>query len=390
MTRRGRLALALGVVTYLAGWAFGSRALDVLAVGLLFTVLVAWLAVRFTARPVELRRSTQTTPLEGDDVQVRVELELESAFAPAGITLVERYTKLGERRTQLQREGRHLWARYVLPAVPRGRYGVEEAVALIEDPFGLERREPPLDGGSALVVYPRLVELEQLFSETGTHARDGRRLLLQRPSGFDLHSVRDYVEGDSLRKVHWRTTARRGHLMVKELEDSPREDVAVVLDAWAGCSRAVFDVAVRAAGSILQAHARRSRRAALVLGGATVEVQRVQAEGDWRRALALLAGAQADGVDSPVRLLVGERNPAALALDLVVVTPRLDGPLVERLVQRAKARHNTALVYVDGARSREPALIRLQAAGVAVAVMHEGGDLQRALAAPPFAEAAHA
>jgi uncharacterized protein (DUF58 family) len=389
MTRRGRLALGLGAVTYLAGWAFGSRPLDVFAVGLLLTVLVAWLAVRLTARPVELRRSTQPVPLEGDDIGVRVELELESAFAPAGITLVERYTKLGERRTVLQREGRHLWARYVLPAVARGRYRVEEAVALVEDPFGLERRQPRLDSGAALVVYPRLVELERLFSETGIHARDGRRVLLQRPSGFDLHSVRDYVEGDSLRKVHWRSTARRGHLMVKELEDSPREDVAVVLDAWRGCSRPVFDVAVRAAGSILQAHARRSRRAALVLGGATIEVQRVQAEGDWRRALELLAGAEADGVDSSVRLLAGERNPAALALDLVVVTPRLDGPLVERLVQRAKARHNTALVYVDGARSREAALIRLQAAGVSVAIVREGDDLQRALAASPIAEAAH-
>jgi uncharacterized protein (DUF58 family) len=390
MTRRGRLALALGAVTYLAGWAFGSRPLDVFAVGLLLTVLAAWLAVRLTARPVELRRSTQTTPLEGDDVQVRVELELESALAPAGITLVERYSKLGERRTQLRREGRHLWARYALPAVPRGRYRIEEAIALVEDPFGLERREPPLAVGGALVVYPRLVELDQLFSETGTHARDGRRLLLQRPSGFDLHSVRDYVEGDSLRKVHWRTTARRGHLMVKELEDSPREDVAVVLDAWRGCSRAVFDVAVRAAGSILHAHARRNRRAALVLGGATDQVQRVQAEGDWRRALELLAGAEADGMDSPVRLLVGERNPAALALDLVVVTPRLDRPLVERLVQRAQARRHTALVYVDGANGLEPALVRLQAAGVAVAVVRAGDDLQRALAAPTFAEATHA
>jgi uncharacterized protein (DUF58 family) len=159
MTLRGRAALALGAATYLAGWAFGSRPLDLVAVGLILTVLGAWLAVRLTARPVELRRSTASTPLEGDDVQMRVELELESALAPAGITLVERYTTLGERRTQLRREGRHLWARYVLPAVPRGRYRIEEAVALVEDPFGLERRGPRLPEGSALVVYPRLVDL---------------------------------------------------------------------------------------------------------------------------------------------------------------------------------------------------------------------------------------
>jgi len=390
MTARGRAALALGAATYIAGWGFGSRPLDLVAVGLLLAVLAAWLAVRSTARPVELRRSTQVVPIEGDDVQVRVELELESPRAPAGITLVERYAKLGERRTQLQREGRHLWARYVLPAVPRGRYRMEKAVAVVEDAFGLERRERPLGENAALVVYPRLTALERLFSETGEHARDGRRLLLQRPSGFDLHSVRDYVEGDSLRKVHWRSTARRGQLMVKELEDSPREDVAVILDAWRGCPRPLFDVAVRAAGSILQAYAQRSRRAALVLGGAVVEVQRVQAEGDWRRALELLAGAEADGADAPARLLAGERSPAALALDLVVVTPRIDPPFVERLIQRARARRNSALVYVDGTHDREPLLLRLQAAGVAVAVLREGDDLGRVLGAPSFREAAHA
>jgi uncharacterized protein (DUF58 family) len=390
MTTRGRAAVALGAATYLAGWAFGSRPLDLVAVGLLLSVLIAWLVVRLTARPIELRRSTRSLPLEGDDVQVRVELELESALAPAAITLDERYAKLGERRTQLQREGRHLWARYVLPAVPRGRYPIEKAVALVEDPFGLERRGRPLGEGTPLVVYPRLTDLERLFSETGANARDGRRLLLQRPSGFDLHSVRDYVEGDSLRKVHWRSTARRGHLMVKELEDSPRDDVAVILDAWHGCSRPVFDVAVRAAGSILQAYARRSRRAALVLCGARIEVQRVQAEGDWRRALELLAGTDADGVDPPTRLLAGQLNPAALAYDLVVVTPRLDPPFVDRLVQRAQARRHTAVIYVDGAHNREPLLLRLQAAGVAVAVLREGDDLGRVLGAPSFAEAVHA
>jgi len=390
MTARGRAALALGVLAYVAGWAFGSRALFVVAVGLILTVLLAWLAVRLTARPAALRRSIPAMPLEGDDVPVRVELELESKLAPAGITLVERYERLGARRTELRRDGRHLWARYVLESVPRGRYRIDDAVVVVEDPFGLERREPRLAESASLVVYPKLVELERLFSEAGSHARDGRRVLLQRPSGFDLHSVRDYVEGDSLRKVHWRSTARRGHLMVKELEDAPRDDVAVVLDAWRGCPSGVFDVAVRAAGSILKAYAHRSRRAALVLGGAKVEIQRVQAEGDWRRALELLAGAEADGTEPPWQLLAGERNPAALALDLVIVTARLDGGVVDRLEQRARGHRNTALVYVDGTHDREPALLRLQSAGVAVAVLREGDDPAAVLGAPAFAEAARA
>ena len=395
MTGRGRAALALGAATYLAAWALGSRPLYPAAVGLLLAVLVSWLAVRLTAQPLALRRRLQTEPLEGDDVDVRVELELESSLAPAGITLLERFAKLGERRTPLQREGRRLWARYVIPSVPRGRYALERAVAAVEDPFGLARVELPLSRQEALVVYPRLVELDRLFSEAGVHAREGRRLLLQRPTGFDLHSVRDYVEGDSLRKVHWRTTARRGHLMVKELEDSPRDELAVVLDAHRAFARDAFDAAVRGAGSIVQAYARRGRRASLVIGGAALHVQRVQAEGDWRRAFELLAAAQADGVEAAERLLGGDRNPAALALDVVVVTARLEPGLVERLIQRAAARRNAAVVWVDAASfagrpSREPALLRLQAAGVPVAVLRRGDDLSGVLGAAEFAGAAHA
>ena len=189
MTRRGRAALALGVAAYVAGWAFGSRPLIVVAVGLSLAVLAALLAVRLTGRPVELRRTTRTTPLEGEDIQVRVELDLDSALAPAGITLVERFAKLGERRTALRREGRHLWARYVISSPPRGRYALEAAVALVEDPFGLERVELPLPRQEALVVYPRLVELDRLFTETGTHAREGRRLLLQRHLLLLVHKV---------------------------------------------------------------------------------------------------------------------------------------------------------------------------------------------------------
>src|SRR2546421_12784884 len=112
MTARGRAALALGLLTYVAGWAFGSRPLYVVAVGLILTVLLAWLAVRLTARPAALRRSIPGMPLEGDDVPVRVELQLGSRLAPAGITLVEDYDRLGPRRTEPRPAARRPWARH--------------------------------------------------------------------------------------------------------------------------------------------------------------------------------------------------------------------------------------------------------------------------------------
>ena len=250
MTRRGRLALVLGGATYLGAWAFGSKPLYPVAIGLIAAVLFARVWTRLAGRPVGVRRRLpQAERYEGDDVQVRLEVELERPIAPAALVVRERISKLGERETELPARGGKA---YVLDALPRGRYAYEETSVAIEDPFGLDRVEQTVVAPGAFLVYPRLVELDRLFSEAGRLGRDGRRLLLRRPAGFDLHSVREYERGESLRKVHWRSTAKRAQLMVKELEDSPRDEVAVVLDADpAAVVGDSFEVQVRAAGSLL-------------------------------------------------------------------------------------------------------------------------------------------
>jgi uncharacterized protein (DUF58 family) len=210
--------------------------------------------------------------------------------------------------------------------------------------------------------------------------------------------VREYEQGESLRRVHWPSTARRGQLMVRELEDSPRDEIAVLLDADA---RAVvgesFEVQVRAAGSILDAYVRRGRRGVLVLNSEQREVQHVHSPAaDWRRALELLAAVEATG-NTPVARLLGEDSLAARALELVVVTARLEPALVDRLIQRALSRRKVSVVFVDPAsfsgapRRPEPALLRLQATGIAVAVVRAGDDLAACLSGEPATEsAAHA
>jgi uncharacterized protein (DUF58 family) len=384
LTQRGRFVFALGFGVYVAAWAFGSKPLYPVATGLLLVVLVAWAWVRLAKRPFAVHRgSGDGEHLEGDDVPVVVELQGSGTVMPAAATLSERVGRLGEQRYTLRRSGRRLSVRYVLEHVPRGRYVFEDVRLELADPFGLERAVVPLPAPGALLVYPRLVQLGSLFSESGSASHDGRRLLLRRHTGFEVHGVREYEQGESLRRVHWSSTARRGQLMVKELEDAPRDEVAVVLDADA---RAVvgdsFDVQVRAAGSLVDAYIRRGRRAVLVVNSKRPEVQQVHsAAADWRIALELLAAVEPTGDVPLARLLLEETGPAMRALELVVVTARLEGALVDRLVQRSVSRRRVSLVYVDaasfygGGRRPEPALLRLQAAGVAVAVVRANDEL---------------
>jgi uncharacterized protein (DUF58 family) len=399
MTHRGRVVLVLAVVTYVSAWAFGSRPLYPVALGLLFASAVSWAWVRLAAKPVRLRRAVANRDyFEGDDVPVELELELTSAVLPASATVVDRIGKLGERRATAGRAGRRLWVRYVLEALPRGRYVFERTELEIGDAFGLDRATILLPEPRAVLVYPHLVQVDRLFTEAGAHAHDGRRVLLRRPSGFDLHSVREYEHGESLRRVHWRSTARRGQLMVKELEDAPRDEVAVLLDAErAVLSPEGFDVLVRAAGSILHAHVRRGRRVALVVNDETHATQRIRSDGgDWRRALEVLAAVEQTGTRGAVTLLGAEGTAASRALELVVVTARLAPELVQRLVQRAVSHHAVSVVWIDaasfngGGPQREPALLRLQAGGVPVAVVRRGDDLAARLAAQEIVEAAGA
>jgi hypothetical protein len=138
---------------------------------------------------------------------------------------------------------------------------------------------------------------------------------------------------------------------------------------------------VRAAGSILKAHARRGRRVALVVNAAGRETVGVRDdEGDWRRALETLAAVQPDG-RTPVATLLSEGTAAGRALDLAVVTAQLPADLVERIAQRASARRGISVVYVDaptfaGRRPRAlPELLRLDALGVPTTTLRRGDDL---------------
>jgi uncharacterized protein (DUF58 family) len=404
MTGRGRAVLALGVLCWIVAIVFGSTALYPVAAGLVIVVPLAVAWVRITLRqPHASRRWRHEYLLERDDVTIELALDREPGVPLPNVVAHECVGRLGEEEVELRPRGRGRHAgSYRLRDVPRGRHVFAPVRLSIADPFGLAESGLVLEEQQALVVYPRLVELERLFFDGGSGPEHGRRLLLRRPVGFDLHSVRDYQQGESLRRVHWPSTARRGSLMVKELEDSPRDEVAVLLDGDpAGVAgsppNSSFDVAVRVAGSILLAQIQRGRRCVLVLNTAGRETQAVSSDGpEWQRALELLAAAEPDARGPAAALLQSAEGPAARSLELVVVTSRIERSLVDRLLERALTRRAVALVHVEAEsfagdeRRRDPALLRLQAAGVPIAVVRQGEDLATALDAARTMEEARA
>lgn len=393
MSRLGG-ALGLGLAVTAAALVFGSRPLGVAGIGLVVAAGVARVWAGLVRGPVAVTHSVEPAPAcEGDRVRLRIEARRASRVPVGSFVAHGVLGRLGVYECRLHGRGRTATGELDLGELPRGNYPLSEARLALGDYLGLESVSIPVDSAAAVVVHPRLVPLQTLFSDAGRRGGDGRRLLLRRPSGFDFHSVREYEQGESLRRVHWPTSARRGQLMVKEVEDAPRDAVVVLLDCDpAGASGAPpdssFDAAARAAGSVLRAYVARGRRAILVTickGGPVV--QACSSESDFRAVLDALAAVEPDAPYGLAQSLGREQTSAARSGELVVVTATLEPAAVTALLGAA-SRRLVSVVWVDAAsyvsrpERADPGLLRLAAGGIPVAVVRRGEDLAAALDLP--------
>ena len=378
----------LAIVVVVAAWSVGATALAILGFGLALAALLAKAWTRTVARSLSVERLPSIAPtIEGEPLGLEVVLRGRPLLA-SRIELRDRIGPLGERRVALARNGS---AQVVVDRAPRGRYALGPGMLLVDDPLGLSRLELPVPAAGAVLVRPRVPQLGLLFSDAGSRGDGGRRQPVRRPSGLEPHGVREYVEGEPLRAVHWATSARRGQLMVRELEDAPRDSVAVLLDVERSSiagppGDSSLDDAVRAAAGLVRAHAARSRGAVLVIGTPAPEFHRVRTLGaEWERALDALAGVE--GTDgTPLASLVAPRGSLATVAELVVVTARPEH-VADALVARAAGGRIPALVAVDAptyagrpATGSTTALLRLAAAGAPIAVLRHGVPLEDCLA----------
>jgi len=385
--RLGAVSLGLGVAG--VAWLVGSTTLWVLGVGLALAFAASDLWALATRQSVTVERlPLPATPIEGGHLTLEARVRGRRLLAVRA-EWRERVGVLGEVVARVPPGGR---SRLVLENVPRGRYALGPGRLVVDDPLGLVRVEIPVPSETSIVVRPRVPELATLFTDTGGWRDGGRRAGVRRQSGLDPHGVRDYVEGEPLRAVHWPTSARRGELMVRELEDAPRDSVAIVLDADAATQAgsrgdSSLDESVRVAAGLLHAYAARARRTLLVVAASPPVTLRVQALGrDWDEALDALASVEpVEGV--PLAQLLAPRAATGSVPEVVVVTSR-PAVVADALVARAAGGRSSALVHVDASTygtstpaSPTPALARLAGAGVALAVVRRGDSLPEALGA---------
>ena len=188
----------------------------------------------------------------------RVDLELRAAGPTPQVTVTDRFDD-GRRAarfiTPALERGQPARAAYRIPTDRRGRFTVGPAVVGIADPFGLthrfveigrhRRRDRAAAGARAVGHAPRRPGQRRSSAQ--------RRALVPVPSPAhdEFLALRDYEVGDDLRRIHWRSTARLGELIVREDESAWQPETVIVLDNRAGAHRGgTYEAAIEALASI--------------------------------------------------------------------------------------------------------------------------------------------
>jgi uncharacterized protein (DUF58 family) len=289
LTTRGRSFLAAAAAAAVCALALGER--DLLRVA----VLLAALPLLAAAYVGQTRyRLACTRGVEPGRVPVgsaaRVLLRLSNlSRLPTGTLLLEDRLPyaLGSRpRLVLERLGgqRTSTVAYTVRAEVRGRYDVGPLVVRLTDPFGLCELSRSFSTIGKLTVIPQVVPLPTVRL-AGEFAGSGdSRARSVAVHGEDDIATREYRNGDDLRRVHWRSTARTGELMVRREEQPWESRATIVLDTRRQGHRgegptASFEWAVSAAASVAL-HLRHSGYKIRLVTGGGVDLDTNERDGD--------------------------------------------------------------------------------------------------------------
>lgn len=233
LTTRGRAFLAAGVATAASSVLLGQRDLLRVAVLLVAVPLVAVLVVARARYRVQLSRTVAPARVDaGSSAAVRLELANLSNL-PTGVLLAEEQLPyvLGARpRFVVDRldPGARAAVSYTLRSDVRGRWEIGPVRLRLTDPFGMCEVGRSFRATDPLVVVPKVHPLLPLHAAGSWSGSGDSVTRTAAASGEHDLATREYRYGDDLRRVHWRSTARKGELMVRR-DEQPRQLQATVL-----------------------------------------------------------------------------------------------------------------------------------------------------------------
>jgi len=354
-------------------------------------LVLAFVWSRLGLRGVAVQRRAQSLRGQvGEAMEETFSLVNRSLLPKAWIVLHDRSTLpdhagRASRVLSVRGGGRLSW-RVQTVCRARGRFRLGPAELRAGDPFGLFERRLPVSGAATVVVYPATTPLPGLPLPGGALLGGSNRRQRTDQITPNAAGVREYVPGDALSRIHWLSSARTGHLMVKEFEPDPISDLWIALDMHAAVQagegpESTEEYAVHAAASIAR-HFLASGWAVGLLSCAEQHHDLPPERGDRQmiKMLEELAVIRASGRVPLGEMLISEGVRFGRRTTVFVITPSTDGVWVPALRSFMELGVRSVGLLVDastfgGVAPPQDLLVSLLAAGIPAYVFRRGDNL---------------
>lgn len=242
---------------------------------------------------------------------------------------------------------------YQLSPLLRGIHLLGPAKVELSDPLGLFTFSAELAAATDLIVHPSPIGIRVGLSggegRIGVREREGKA---QRGEGMEFHGVRQYHPGDSLRRVHWRTSARTGNLAVVEFERAFEQDLVIGLDLKQGTHvgagrEATLEYAIKIAATLVDKTLAREGGVMLVtqVGAVKVDPRERDPEAARHRLFDHLARAQATSDQSLAGALGAHQHNSGTRFALLSAQP--DTTLLGFITERLHKGDQVRLYFTD-------------------------------------------
>ena len=244
LTVRGTGALALAIVCFIVANEAGLVELMYFGM-LLLAVVFASIASLYLGHHTDAvtRSLAPDVAAVGGEARVAVRVEVRSALPtapgvwrdnlPKGLRgkATGAFPALGSGLRGGERGGtRSIDLSYVVTGARRGVHSVGPLTVRTSDPFGLARRTVVFSERTPVTVAPPVIDLIPLLDYACASGGMHHNITVQIGLGADNLVARPYAPGDSMRRIHWRATAHRDELMVRQEEQESTPEATVVLD----------------------------------------------------------------------------------------------------------------------------------------------------------------
>ena len=240
LTARGTGAVALAVACFVIANEVGIVELMYFGI-LLVAVLAASVASLYLTRRSDtvIRSLSPDVATVGRESLVTVRVGVRTALPTAPGTWRDTLPKGLSARAQgvfpalgsgLRGAERVVQLSYTVEGVRRGIHPIGPLQVTSTDPFGLARRTTVFGERTPVTVAPAVIDLPALNNFAGEAGGTLHTTNNQLGQGADNLIARPYVPGDSMRRIHWRATAHRDELMVRQEEQESTPEATVVMD----------------------------------------------------------------------------------------------------------------------------------------------------------------